>query len=196
MSVSAKRFKVPRKVGAIPAAALIEQDGPPSPMMELVAAVGRRPGRPRRESSEEETQVPAREPVIERPPESSQVPTEDAEGRRTKRSVQMGRRIRAERIARGFTQRDIANMLGLSTASAVTQWENGLTTPDRVNLDKLADKLGISAHWLKTGDFAEDRYRAATSMERELLDAFRELPVREQIDLFQKIDYKKLSIRR
>ncbi len=63
---------------------------------------------------------------------------------------QLGSRIAERRRARGLTQGQIADRMGVSP-QAVSKWERGLACPDLVFLDDLADLLDISLQELLTG---------------------------------------------
>lgn len=62
----------------------------------------------------------------------------------------LGARIALLRRARGLTQTQIADRLGV-TPQAVSKWERGLACPDLVCLDELSDLLGISIDALLRG---------------------------------------------
>lgn len=57
------------------------------------------------------------------------------------------RRLKATRKARGLTQKELANRLGL-TQSAVTGWEVGKSEPEYKNLLALARLLDVSIDYL------------------------------------------------
>jgi transcriptional regulator with XRE-family HTH domain len=71
----------------------------------------------------------------------------------------IGERIYARRRELGLSQREISSP-GVSYAY-VSRIENGTREPSVRALRKLAGKLGVSAHWLETGeaDPAEDLAR-------------------------------------
>ena len=62
----------------------------------------------------------------------------------------LGTRIALLRRARGLTQTQIADRLGV-TPQAVSKWERGLACPDLVCLDELSDLLDISIDALLRG---------------------------------------------
>ena len=62
----------------------------------------------------------------------------------------VGGRIREARKARGRTQQDVADALGLSRPS-VLQWEKDITSPSQANLLKLCDYLAVGIDDLLTG---------------------------------------------
>lgn len=59
----------------------------------------------------------------------------------------IGSRIREIRKSRGITQKDIAELVGV-TPSCVTQWESGLISPNCDKLIPLAKALGCDPLWL------------------------------------------------
>ncbi len=46
--------------------------------------------------------------------------------------------LRRYRKARGLSQKEVAKILGLKSASAISRWENGLCLPSSMNLFRLA----------------------------------------------------------
>lgn len=68
-------------------------------------------------------------------------------------------RIKSARRAKGFTQKDVGERLGISDR-AVSKWENGIARPSVENLFALAGILGVSV------DYFEDKAESA-KWERE-----------------------------
>jgi DNA-binding XRE family transcriptional regulator len=62
-----------------------------------------------------------------------------------------GDRVRAARESVGMTQDELARRLGI-TRPAVSSWEAGSTKPRLDKIDKLADLLGTTPHYLLNGD--------------------------------------------
>ncbi len=62
----------------------------------------------------------------------------------------VGARIRAARLARGMTQHDLADEVGVSR-SAVAQWETERSGQIRGNLTRIAAALGVSVEHLLQG---------------------------------------------
>jgi transcriptional regulator with XRE-family HTH domain len=60
----------------------------------------------------------------------------------------MATRIREARQARGWSQQDLAERIGVSQPTIV-HWEQGTHTPRNLALARLADTLGVSRQWLK-----------------------------------------------
>ena len=62
----------------------------------------------------------------------------------------IGKRIRAARIANGFSQEDLGDALSV-TRSAVSLWEKGRSEPEEQNLESLAEVLKVSKDYLVEG---------------------------------------------
>jgi len=58
--------------------------------------------------------------------------------------MEIGELIRTERQRRGWSQRFLARRLGI-THGAISQWENGLTTPDLERIIDICSVFEISA---------------------------------------------------
>ena len=98
-------------------------------------------------------------------------------------------RIRAAREDAGLSQADVAKALRIS-ASAVNQWEQGLTKNMKLNnFFALANLLGQDARWLATGKTPHrarepivtsptPNHPVLTSEEKALLHHIRRLPVK------------------
>ena len=90
-------------------------------------------------------------------------------------------RIRKARLAAGFSQSHLAELMHV-TRSACSQWEQpGGTAPRGSRLERLATVLGVSVEWLATGQHGGDvrtadasgGYRNALSLEeREVLERY------------------------
>jgi transcriptional regulator with XRE-family HTH domain len=66
----------------------------------------------------------------------------------------VGGRIKAARIARGWTQDQLAGAVGVSR-SAVAQWETDRAGQVRENLSRIAATLGVSVETLLSGEPTE-----------------------------------------
>lgn len=64
--------------------------------------------------------------------------------------MSIGERISTARKARNVSQNDLAKALGV-TRQAVSKWENDLSSPDTLNLIRLADQLDADLLYLATG---------------------------------------------
>lgn len=67
-------------------------------------------------------------------------------------------RIRNKRNELGLNQTELSKRVGVSKV-AVSQWENGDTSPKGENLLKLARSLGVSPEWLISGKVSPDQPR-------------------------------------
>jgi transcriptional regulator with XRE-family HTH domain len=61
-----------------------------------------------------------------------------------------GARIKEARMELGLSQESLGKKVGV-TKSAVSQWENELTTPTSQNILAIADLTGFSFRWLING---------------------------------------------
>lgn len=82
--------------------------------------------------------------------------------------------LQSLRKKRGVTQEQLATHLGVSP-QAVSKWENG-SYPDGDLLPRLADYFEVSI------DYLYGRAKAEVSLEQQLVDAIRALPVGEEFD--------------
>lgn len=53
----------------------------------------------------------------------------------------LGSRLREYRVQNGLTQDEVARAIGIANASAISQWETGVTVPDGLPRDRLVDML-------------------------------------------------------
>lgn len=60
-------------------------------------------------------------------------------------------RIASARIAKGFSEQQLAKRLGVKVSS-VEQWESGEESPRANRLNQLAGVLNVSIMWLMAGD--------------------------------------------
>lgn len=64
----------------------------------------------------------------------------------------LGARIRWARERAGLTQSELAEKVGVAAGSRVSEWENDRRQPSAPVLMALPGELGISGHWLLTGE--------------------------------------------
>ena len=88
----------------------------------------------------------------------------------------IGNRITKYRKAKGMTQEELSNVLGVS-AQAVSKWENDASCPDISLLPQLCRVLGISADELLSGK--NDEVRMVPAEQRKPLD---QLTMRIKVD--------------
>ncbi len=63
-----------------------------------------------------------------------------------------GSRIRRAREEKNLTQKDLADQVEKDEA-IISKWERGKNLPQKANISRLAEALGVSAQWLRTGKF-------------------------------------------
>lgn len=63
----------------------------------------------------------------------------------------MNERIKAARKAAGLKQAELAERLGLKT-NTVTSYETGVRVPSDAVILSICRELGVSEHWLRTGE--------------------------------------------
>lgn len=64
--------------------------------------------------------------------------------------MSIGERIKLSRSRLKMTQQQLGDKIGANKAS-ISQWENGVYTPDAKNLSELAKALSVSVFWLMDG---------------------------------------------
>jgi transcriptional regulator with XRE-family HTH domain len=98
-------------------------------------------------------------------------------------------RIKRLRIANGFTQKQLGELIGTS-ATAVGKWEAGVYVPKGRYVAKLAGALGIDAAAL-LGDTPISLDELAEEV--QLLKAFRSLPEERQLIAIKLVEALKLT---
>ena len=68
--------------------------------------------------------------------------------------MSIGERISYLRKQQNISQFQLAKALGVSR-QAVSKWENDQTSPDTLNLIKLADQLGTDSEYIATGNHSK-----------------------------------------
>lgn len=95
-----------------------------------------------------------------------------------------GSRLRAARIACGFTQHSLADTLHVSR-SAIAQWETDRAGQVQAHLRQLCEALGVSVEYLLHGDDKRAPTQAATGDELALLRLYRECAPEDRQALLQ-----------
>lgn len=104
-------------------------------------------------------------------------------------------RLKSARKSKGYSQEALAQAIGMSRG-VITNIEYGKTEPNALVLRALCEELGISEHWLVTGEGAMEDNSDVVRSARLLSEIYRlanELSVPEQdyilemIKLFQKL---------
>ncbi len=70
--------------------------------------------------------------------------------------IEVGRRIRLQRIARGISQTELGKELGV-TFQQVQKYEKGINRVGAGRLSRIAETLGVSVHSLLGGTASEER---------------------------------------
>lgn len=83
----------------------------------------------------------------------------------------IGSRIKKARKAKGMTQIELGEIMGM-TGQAVSKWEKGETVEPERTLSSFADALGVRLEWLKTGEEPMEREQT----DDELIDALTDDP--------------------
>lgn len=65
-----------------------------------------------------------------------------------------GERLKKARINKGWNQNQLAEEMGVTQAS-ISQFEQGLRLPTPANIDKFAEKLGVTREYLAGDNEAE-----------------------------------------
>lgn len=103
----------------------------------------------------------------------------------------IGNYLADRRIALGYTQKEIAAMVGVTEAT-ISRWESGTIANmrrDKINL--LASALNTTPDFIMTGRTDEQNStpgeQALTEGEKTLLDLFRKVPADQQAMVLQMI---------
>ena len=67
------------------------------------------------------------------------------------RDITIAKNISELRKAKGVTQEQLANSLGVSF-QAVSKWENGISVPDTLLLPQIAEYFNVSVDYLLCGE--------------------------------------------
>lgn len=101
----------------------------------------------------------------------------------------LGNRLRAARKRSGYTQKQLAEMIG-AKHNSVSNWENGLNMPDPATIEYICDTLSVTPNYLFLGEEIPAILRGDFSSEEiGLLTKYRRLDISSKgaVDLL--IDY-------
>lgn len=90
--------------------------------------------------------------------------------------MSIGERILQLRKSQGISQGEIAKSLAISR-QAVSKWENDITSPDALNLIRLADVLDTDVEYLTTGRTSYARRPPVVIQETQIQEKIVEKPV-------------------
>lgn len=103
--------------------------------------------------------------------------------------MDIGKRIKRARLDKGYTQEELATMVGVKK-SAVAKWENGRVSEiKRSNLSMISKALGINPNSL-LDDIQENPVKTAERHIEILMDE----DISEMFEDFKKLDAKKRKI--
>ena len=98
---------------------------------------------------------------------------------------ELGGRIRKFREARKLSQKELAQLVGVSN-SRISNWEQGINRPDADILVSLCKALAVSPSELLDVHLSEDEL---SSQERAVIQAYRARPeLRQAVDILLGID--------
>jgi len=86
------------------------------------------------------------------------------------------------RIDKGLSQKELADLMGVS-AAAVSQWESGGKRPQKANLAKLAEVLGVSTEYLLGKE--ENPFQNVEGIDRRIMEIIKSLSQRKKVLLLQ-----------
>ena len=93
----------------------------------------------------------------------------------------IGERITALRKECGISQARLADLMGVSR-QAVSKWEKGQTSPDTLNLIRLAEVLNTETEYLATGQKKEDSAEAEPVIQTVVKEVERIVTVETVVD--------------
>lgn len=98
---------------------------------------------------------------------------------------ELGSRIRKFREARKLSQKELAQLIGVSN-SRISNWEQGINRPDADIIVSLCKALTVSPSELLNVHLCEDEL---SNQEREVIRAYRTKPeLRQAVDILLGID--------
>ena len=101
--------------------------------------------------------------------------------------MSFGSRLRERREALSLKQSELGRMLGI-TGSAIGNYENGISSPKADILYRVFDVLQCDANYLFQDEMADATDIAKSTLERHLMDAFRQFNEEGQEKVIQYMD--------
>lgn len=95
--------------------------------------------------------------------------------------MSIGERIKQARKAKGYTQQELADMVGVVKAT-ICGYEVGNREPDVLRIHALSKALGVTGDWLIESPFAEEaeRRRKSEELDDEALEVARDYKTLDQ----------------
>ncbi len=89
--------------------------------------------------------------------------------------MSIGDRIKEARKARGFTQKELADLIGTSK-NTICNYEGGYREPDVVKINALSKALGVTGDWIIESPFADEmeRQKKEPNLSSEALEVARD----------------------
>lgn len=94
------------------------------------------------------------------------------------KNTELGRKIKAARVAKGLSQSELAEKCEVSSSAIISNWENGNNFPDVDKLSKLCIALDVSLSYMF--DYYSDKSRDLSPDEWEIIQNFRLLSDEDQ----------------
>lgn len=99
----------------------------------------------------------------------------------------IGTAIAQARAQLGLTQREFAQMIGVSQG-LVGAWESRIKTPGAQTLKKISDATGISMNAIAGGDDVSEAIQITDKTEVKLLTLYRRLPTFAKNNVLQMVE--------
>lgn len=101
--------------------------------------------------------------------------------------MSIGERIADLRKGHDLSQGQLANLMGVSR-QAISKWENDQTSPDTLNLIKLAEVFESSIEYLATGE----KKQAPVMFKEVIKEVEKPVEVEVEIPIIQKVEVEKI----
>lgn len=99
----------------------------------------------------------------------------------------MNARIKEARKARGYSQKMLADKIGISDA-ALSKIESGINNPAKTTLILIANELRVSLKWLETGEGAMELETQTQMLDRVARRYSKSRTFRALLDVFMQLD--------
>ena len=93
----------------------------------------------------------------------------------------LGTRIAELRVENGFSQQELADLIGVNSAKVISSWENGVHNPSAKQIRKLCEELHCSpSYFIPVKDYESD----LSPVEIRMIRQFRELSEGQQVAFY------------